>query len=78
MKLRKFIVALILISSFTVGSAFAGEAKKDAPPEGTKGKCCLKAEKGGKECAHGCCVEAAKAGKNCEKCGGTNVPEAKK
>jgi hypothetical protein len=66
-----FVIAALVSASF----AFAADAKKDAPA-GTKGKCCMKAEKEGKACGHECCVAAAKEGKNCEKCGGTN--EAKK
>lgn len=64
------LLALGLVLGYAV--SHAEEAKSD----GTKGKCCLKAEKNGEACKHECCVEAAKSHKNCEKCGGTN--EAKK
>lgn len=64
-----FVIAALLTASF----AFAAEVKKDAAPAGTKGKCCMTAEKDGKACSHSCCVAAVKDGKNCEKCGGTNA-----
>ena len=67
-----FVVAALISASF----AFAADAAKDAAPK--KGKCCVKAEKEGKTCAHECCVAAAKEHKNCEKCGGTNAPTAAK
>lgn len=63
-----FVIAALVSASF----AFAADVKKDAPA-GTKGKCCMTAEKDGKACGHSCCVTAAKDGKNCEKCGGTNA-----
>lgn len=64
-----FVIAAIVSASF----AFAADAKKETPAAGTKGKCCMTAEKDGKACAHSCCVAAVKDGKNCEKCGGTNA-----
>lgn len=70
MKLPQFLLAFASASVIAVGLAFADPAKP--APAGTKGGCCVKAEKDGKTCSHPCCVEAAKAGKNCEKCGGTN------
>lgn len=75
MKTSKILFVIAAMVGATV--AFAAEVKKDAAP-GTKGNCCLTADKAGKACAHGCCVEATKAGKNCEKCGGTNTAAAAK
>jgi hypothetical protein len=77
--MKSYKLLLVVAALASASFAFAEEAKKDAPAEPHKAKCCMKAEKDGKACTHECCVEAAKAGKNCEKCGGTNAaPEAKK
>lgn len=72
MKFSKILFSLAAAGVLTFG-LMAADPAKSAAPAGTKGGCCVKAEKDGKTCAHPCCVEAAKAHKNCEKCGGTNT-----
>lgn len=72
MKSIRILFVLALASFLTTAFVRAEEAHK----EGTKGGCCMKAEKKGEKCSHECCEAAAKEGKNCEKCGGKN--EAKK
>ena len=72
MKLLRFIPILAL--GLVLGSSVS--RAEEAKHEGTKAKCCVKAEKAGEACKHECCEAAAKDHKNCEKCGGTN--EAKK
>lgn len=70
MKTRKFLIALALVSLFSLGSLFAADAKMDAPAA-KPANCCVKAIKAGADCTHECCVAAAKAGNNCEKCKGS-------
>jgi hypothetical protein len=76
--MKSYKVLLVFAALLSASFAFADDAKKAAPAEPHKAKCCVKAEANGKACEHDCCVEAAKAGKNCEKCGGANAPVAKK
>jgi hypothetical protein len=70
MKLLRFIPILAL--GLVLGLAVSRAEEAAPSPEGTKAKCCVKAEKAGETCKHECCEEAAKEHKNCEKCGGTN------
>lgn len=71
MKSIRILLVLAIASFLSTAFLRAEEAKN----EGTKAKCCVKAEKKGEKCSHECCVAAAKEGKNCEKCGGTNEPK---
>lgn len=72
MKLLRIIPILAL--GLVLGYAVSLRAE-EAKPEGTKAKCCVKAEKNGGTCTHECCEAAAKDHMNCEKCGGTNGPK---
>jgi hypothetical protein len=71
MKSLKLLVAASLLA---FGAALIQAADKPAEAKSDTAKCCAKAAKDGKTCAHECCVAAAKDGKNCEKCGGKNAP----
>ena len=76
MKSTKSIVALVVLSLFTAGFAYASGDNKEAPASKQAG-CCAKSEAKGEKCGHGCCAEAAKDGNNCEKCNGSGKMEKK-
>ena len=60
MKTIKLLTATAFAAAMMTASSFA--------TEDPQAKCCVAAEKAGKECAHPCCVQAKKDGEVCTKC----------